>query len=126
MEAKFWYGTHGRSKDIRFHEAATNPLLVRNLPAAEALAGGGSGVCSSVREEPGYALPARAVGICVVGAELSVLWLCGSCLHELEDGAAGGERAGALERYEAGALTVYVGDLFELDAATLGRGGCGV
>ncbi|MFK8250463.1 thiopurine S-methyltransferase [Ancylobacter terrae] len=115
MDQDFWH-EKWNSNQIGFHEAKPNPLLVENLPAL-GLAPGARlflPLCGKSLDI-GWLL---AQGHRVAGAELSRLAI-EQLFAEL-----GVEpqitAAGPLERFEAGPLTVFVGDIFDLDRATLG------
>jgi thiopurine S-methyltransferase len=115
MDEAFWHERWAKG-EIAFHEGRPNRLLARHLPRlglrAEArvfvpLCGKAHDLLWLVQQ-----------GFTVVGAELSPL-----AVEELF-AAFGRNRqtraAGALRRVEADALTVFVGNVFDLDAATLG------
>lgn len=115
MDQDFWHRKWA-SNEIGFHEARPNALLVAHLPELALPAGARLflPLCGKSLDI-GWLL---AQGHRVAGAELSRLAI-EQLFAEL-----GVEptisAAGPLERFEAGPLTVFVGDIFELDRATLG------
>lgn len=115
MEEHFWHGKWQRG-EIAFHEAEPNPLLTGHLPALHLHPGARIFVplCGKSRDI-GWLL---AQGYRVAGAELSRLAI------EQLFGELGVIPAiaseGPLERFEANGLTIHVGNIFDLDRATLG------
>jgi len=116
MEHEFWHN-RWESNEIGFHEGAPNPLLLRHA-AALGLAPGARvfvPLCGKSRDVHWL----LGQGFEVVGAELSRL-----AVEQLfaELGLAPQiADAGPLERFAAGRLTVFVGDIFDLDRHTLGE-----
>lgn len=116
MDEQFWHGKWQRG-ETAFHEAEGNPLLRRYLPALGLATGarlllplcGRTGDIGWLLEQ-GYA---------VTGAELSRLAIEQLFTHlgltpDITS-------VGPLERFEAGALTVFVGNFFDLDHHALGE-----
>lgn len=115
MDANFWLQRWNKNQ-IGFHEEAPNRLLTEywarlELPAASRVF---LPLCGKTRDI-GWLL---GQGYRVVGAELSqdaVEQLFGSLGLTAQV-----STAGALRRYDAGELTVFAGDFFELSAERLG------
>ena len=115
MEHDFWH-RRWASNEIGFHQPEANPLLARHLPALQLAAGARIflPLCGKTLDI-GWLL---ARGYRVVGAELSEL-----AVQQLfaELGVVPQvSRHGALGCYQAPGLDIFVGDIFALDAATLG------
>ena len=116
MEHEFWHN-RWESNEIGFHEGAPNPLLLRHADALGLAPGARVFIplCGKSRDlhwllEQGYE---------VVGAELSRL-----AVEQLFAELGLTPRItdeGPLERFAAGRLTVFVGDIFDLDRRTLGE-----
>ncbi len=115
MEPDFW---HARWQDnrIAFHEGEPNALLVAHFSALGVPAGGRILVPLCGKSHDMHWLCGQ--GCRVVGVELSRL-----AVEQFFD-----ERGvtpaisavGRLERFEAGCVTLFVGDIFDLDRETLG------
>lgn len=115
MEAEFWH-KRWQNNQIAFHEDAPNTLLTAHFAALGLPAGAVVFVplCGKTTDMPWL----RSRNYRVVGAELSRL-----AVEQFF-----GERglvptvtpAGRLERFESEGITLFLGDLFELDKATLG------
>ena len=115
MDEAFWHERWAKG-EIGFHEGRPNRLLAQHLPRLGLRSGARVFVplCGKAHD----LLWLVAQGFTVIGAELSPL-----AVEELfaSFGRAPRSRdAGALRRVEADALTVCVGNVFDLDAATLG------
>jgi thiopurine S-methyltransferase len=115
MDQNFWLN-RWQSNQIGFHEGAPNALLVSHFAALGVPAGGRIFVplCGKSHDMRWF----RAQGFRVVGAELSRLAV-EQFFAEL------GltpevSIAGRLERFEAEGVTIFVGDIFDLDLDTLG------
>lgn len=116
MEREFWHGKWERG-EIAFHEGAPNAQLRHYLPALKLRKGARVflPLCGKTRDihfllEQGFE---------IVGAELSRL-----AIEQLfaELGLTPAITAeGPLERFAAGRLTVFVGDIFDLDSRRLGE-----
>lgn len=116
MQAQFWH-ERWAGNQIGFHENAVNPLLVTHFPAL------------------GLVPPARvllplcgktldidwllALGYRVVGVELSSIAV--EALFSRLQQVPVVERASGLECWSVPGLTVFVGDIFELSSAAMGR-----
>ncbi|MCK0196559.1 thiopurine S-methyltransferase [Ancylobacter sp. 6x-1] len=114
MDEAFWQGKWQRG-EIGFHAAAPNPLLTRNLPALGLAPGARLFLPLCGKSLDIHWLLAQ--GHAVAGAELSRL-----AVEQLfsELGVEPTIRAaGTLERFEAEGLTIFVGNIFDLDAARL-------
>lgn len=115
MDRDFWLA-RWQNNQIAFHEGAPNALLVAHLAALGVPAGGRIFVPLCGKSHDMHWL--RAQGFTIVGAELSRL--------AVEQFFA--ERgltpvvapAGRLERFEVEGVTLFVGDIFDLDQDTLG------
>ncbi|MBS7545595.1 thiopurine S-methyltransferase [Ancylobacter oerskovii] len=118
MDEEFWHGKWRRG-EIAFHEADGNPLLRRYFPRLDLPAGARLflPLCGKTRDIAWL----LAQGHAVAGAELSRLAIeqlfaeLGLVPHITP--------VGPLERFEAGRLTVFVGNLFDLDRHALGEVG---
>lgn len=116
MEADYWHDKWATG-DIKFHQADYNPLMMKHFPTLGLVAGARVFVplCGKTRDiawllEQGFA---------VVGAELN-----DTAVQELfaELGAVPKvTQVGALTRYAAPGLDVFVGDIFDLSADDLGH-----
>lgn len=115
MEATFWHQKWERG-EIGFHENNTNPLLLHHFEKLKAPAGGRVflPLCGKTRDIAWL----LSVGYRVVGAELSTLAIeqLFSELNVAPDIAA----VGKLVRYSASGIDIFVGDVFDASAATLG------
>lgn len=115
VDRDFWL-TRWQNNQIGFHEGVPNTLLVAHFAALGVPEGGRVFVplCGK-SSDMGWL---RAQGFTVVGVELSRLAV------EQFFGELGLApvitSAGRLERFAAAGVTVFVGDVFDLDAATLG------
>lgn len=115
MEAEFWH-ERWKAGQIGFHEGRVNPMLASYLDRL-ALAPGARiflPLCGKTRDI-GWL---RGQGYRPVGAELS-----GIAIAQLFDEiglTAAVNDAGDLKRHAAGGVEVFEGDIFDLDAATLG------
>ncbi|MBS9478444.1 thiopurine S-methyltransferase [Ancylobacter radicis] len=115
MDEEFWHGKW-QGNQIAFHESEPNALLRKHFAALDVAPGGRVFVplCGK-SHDVGWLL---AQGHPVVGAELSRL-----AIEQLFAGLGLTPTIttlGTLERFEAEKLIVYVGNIFDLDAATLG------
>ena len=116
MDAEFWLDKWEKNQ-LAFHEGAPNRLLVAHFAKLGIPAGGTIFVplCGKSHDM----LWLRARGYRVVGVELSRL--------AVEQFFAENEltptitRAGWFERFESDGIAILLGDLFELDDATLGK-----
>jgi len=114
MDRDFWLA-RWQNNQIGFHEGAPNALLVARFAALGVPAGGRIFVPLCGKSHDMQWL--RAQGFTVVGAELSRL-----AVEEFfaELGLAPTVApAGRLERFEAEGVTLFVGDIFDLDQNTL-------
>ncbi|QIB33041.1 thiopurine S-methyltransferase [Ancylobacter pratisalsi] len=116
MDEEFWHGKWTRN-EIAFHEAETNPLLLRHFSALSHAPDARVFVPLCGKSRDIHWLLAQ--GFSVVGAELSrlaveQLFADLGLTPQISD-------HGALERFEAGRLTVFVGNFFDLDHPTLGK-----
>lgn len=115
MHADFWH-RRWANNEIGFHLADVNPLLLEYWPQLKLAAGSRVLVPLCGKTLDIHWL--LAAGFQVIGAELNE-----SAVQQLFaelDLVANVDEIGALRRYHAGKLQVYVGDVFALDAATLG------
>lgn len=116
MDEEFWH-KRWQDRDIAFHRAEPNPVLLRNFPAL------GLRSCGRVfLPLCGKSLDIHwflANGFEVAGVELSQLAV-DELFAELKIEPRVFE-SGALRRYETEGLTVYNGNLFELNRNTLGK-----
>lgn len=115
MDATFWH-QRWEQRIIGFNEKAVNPLLIAHFPKLDLAAGSRVFVplCGKTIAI-GWLL---AQGYQVVGVELSEM-----AIHELFaelDVAPTIETDGALTRFSAENLDIFVGDFFALSAETLG------
>jgi thiopurine S-methyltransferase len=115
MDRDFWLA-RWRDNQIGFHEGAPNALLVAHLATLGVPAGGRIFVPLCGKSYDMHWL--RAEGFTVVGAELSRLaveqFFAELGLPPVVT------LVGRLERFEAEGVTVFVGDIFELDRDALG------
>ena len=115
MEADFWHARWSEGR-IGFHEAEGNALLQRHFPALGLAPGARVFVpLSGKTRDIGWLL---SQGFRVVAAELSEI-----AIRDLfaDLGLAPQVRAaGAMSHWSAPGLDVFVGDVFDLDAGTLG------
>lgn len=114
MEADFWHARWD-AMEIGFHEGEANDLLVRHLPSLDLAEGARIFVplCGKAHDMAWLA----AQGFEVVGVELSAKAV-GQFFEEM-DVAPEIAGHGSLTRFSAGSITIYAGDLFALDGATL-------
>ena len=115
MDRDFWL-TRWQSNQIGFHEGVPNPLLVAHFAALGVPAGGRIFVplCGKSHDMRWLA----AQGFMVVGAELSRLAVEQFYAERRLTPVV--SSAGRLERFEAEGVTLFVGDIFDLDRDTLG------
>ena len=116
MESEFWHGKWARG-ETGFHQAEANPLLAAHF---EALAlGKGAHVfvplCGMTLDIPWL----LSQGYRVSGAELSQAGV--EALFEAMGVTPEVEQLGALTRYRAEGVDVYVGDVFDVTAEVLGK-----
>ena len=116
MEANFWHERWSKN-EIGWHESEFNPLLTGNFQRLQLAAGSRVFVplCGKTRDIV-WLLQA---GYKVAGAELSE-----TAIQQLfaELGVQATVTAvGKLKRYQAPNLDIFVGDIFDLTAATLGK-----
>jgi len=115
MDQDFWLA-RWQNNQIGFHEGAPNSLLVAHLATLRVPAGGRIFVPLCGKSSDMHWL--RAQGLMVVGAELSRL-----AVEQLfaELGLTPlVTQAGRLERFEVEDVTIFVGDIFDLDRGMLG------
>lgn len=115
MDPEFWQA-RWRDNRISFHEGAPNTLLTCHFGTL-CLAPGAT-VFAPLCGKSVDLHWLRGQGMAVIGAELSRL-----AVEQFfaEAGIAPAiSDAGALRRYEAGGITIFAGDIFDLDARTLG------
>lgn len=115
MDRDFWLA-RWQNNQIGFHEGAPNTLLVAHFAALGIPAGGRIFVPLCGKSHDMHWL--RAQGYTVIGAELSRLAV-EQFFAELRLTPAVAP-AGRLERFEAEGVTLFVGDIFDLDHETLG------
>jgi thiopurine S-methyltransferase len=116
MDADFWLRLWERDQTPRFHGAAPNPLLTRTFPALALPPGSRLFVPLCGRTADIGWLTGQ--GHRVVGAELSPL---ATSLLFADLGLTPEVRpAGRLSRHAAGAVEVFVGDVFDLTADLVG------
>ena len=116
MDRDFWLA-RWRNNQIGFHEGTPNNLLVAHFSALGAPAGGRILVPLCGKSQDMHWL--RAQGFKIVGAELSRL-----AVEQFFAEAGLTPRvapAGRFERFEAGGITLFVGDIFDLTADLPGR-----
>ncbi|WAC25536.1 thiopurine S-methyltransferase [Ancylobacter sp. SL191] len=115
MNEEFWHG-RWHNNQIGFHESEPNPLLLKHFRALDVAEDGRVFVplCGK-SHDIGWLM---AQGHPVVGAELSRLAV-EALFHQLGLTPAI-TPLGPLERFEAAGLTVFVGNLFDLDRHALG------
>ncbi|MCS0504404.1 thiopurine S-methyltransferase [Ancylobacter mangrovi] len=116
MDEEFWH-RKWRSDEIGFHQGETNALLLRHFSALGLAPGARVFVPLCGKSRDVHWLLGQ--GYAVVGAELSRLAVEQLFAElgldpEVTD-------QGPLERFEAGRLTVFVGDFLDLDRETLGE-----
>jgi thiopurine S-methyltransferase len=116
MEAEFWQ-QRWKSNQIGFHEGQANALLVRYFPGLSLTPEARIFVplCGKTRDIAWL----RAGGCQVAGVELSELAVeqlfADLAVRPLK------KKEGKLLRYSAPGIDIFVGDLFDLTAAALGR-----
>jgi thiopurine S-methyltransferase len=115
VDRDFWLA-RWQNNQIGFHEGTPNPLLVAHFAALGIPAGGRIFVPLCGKSHDMHWL--RAQGYSVVGAELSRLAV-EQFFAELELAPVVAP-AGGLERFEAEGVTLFAGDIFDLDQDTLG------
>lgn len=115
MDPDFWHA-RWQSNQIGFHEGAPNILLTAHFPALGIPAGGRIFVplCGKSHDMRWF----RAQGYSVAGAELSRMAV-EQFFAELQLTPEITE-TGGLARFEAGGVTLFAGDIFELDQERLG------
>jgi len=115
MDPDFWL-ERWRNNQIFFHEGSTNALLAGHFAALGIPAGGQVFVPLCGKTADMHWL--RAEGYNVAGAELSLLavrqFFAEAGLTPVITS------AGRLQRYEAAGVTLFQGDIFDLDARLLG------
>jgi len=115
MDRDFWLA-RWQNNQIGFHEGAPNALLVAHLATLGMPAGGRIFVPLCGKSHDMHWL--RAQGFTVVGVELSRLaveqFFAEVGLTPVV------APAGRMERFEAEGVTLFVGDIFDLDQDTLG------
>ncbi|MBT3143249.1 thiopurine S-methyltransferase [Phaeobacter gallaeciensis] len=116
MTPDFWHD-RWQTNRIGFHEAEANRLLVAHFSQLEVSAGDRVflPLCGKTRDVAWL----LAQGLQVVGAELSRLAI--EQLFEELELVPDITELGPLTRFEAQDITMFVGDIFDLDAQTLGR-----
>ena len=115
MDRDFWLA-RWQNNQIGFHEGAPNALLVAHLAALGVPAGGRIFVPLCGKSHDMHWL--RAQGFTIVGAELSRLAV-EQFFAELGLTPVVAP-AGRLERFDVAGVTLFVGDIFDLDQDTLG------
>jgi thiopurine S-methyltransferase len=115
MDPQFWH-ERWQQGQIGFHQPDYHPALLATWPGLGVLAGARVFVPLCGRSLDMVWLAGR--GHPVVGVELSPIAVEGFFGHVGLEPAR--ERAGALERWRAGPYELLCGDLFELDAESLG------
>ncbi|GAB4285221.1 MAG: thiopurine S-methyltransferase [Roseovarius sp.] len=115
MDPEFWHA-RWKAGQIGFHEGRVNPMLASHLPRLQLAPAARVflPLCGKTRDIAWLA----EQGLRPVGAELS-----GIAIAQLFDEMgceAVREPAGRLMRHHAGAVEVFEGDIFDLDAETLG------
>ncbi|MFC3693722.1 thiopurine S-methyltransferase [Chenggangzhangella methanolivorans] len=115
MDAEFWR-EKWREERQGWRQAAPNPLLVRNLDALDLAKGARILVplCGD-SVDVGWLLSRghRVVGVELVASAVERLFASAGVAPELSD-------IGSLRKFAGEGLEVFVGDLFDLDAGTLG------
>lgn len=116
MTPDFWHD-RWQTNRIGFHEAEANRLLVAHFSQLEVSAGDRVflPLCGKTRDVAWL----LAQGLQVVGAELSRLAI--EQLFEELELVPDITELGPLARFKAQDITMFVGDIFDLDAQTLGR-----
>ncbi|GAA6194095.1 thiopurine S-methyltransferase [Phaeobacter sp. NW0010-22] len=116
MTPDFWHD-RWQTNRIGFHEAEANRLLVAHFSQLEVSAGDRVflPLCGKTRDVAWL----LAQGLQVVGAELSRLAI--EQLFEELELVPDITELGPLTRFEAQDITMFVGDIFDLDAQTLDR-----
>jgi len=114
MDQDFWLA-RWQNNQIGFHEGVPNALLVSHLATLGLPAAARIFVPLCGKSQDMHWL--RAQGLTVVGVELSRLaveqFFAERGLMPVVS------QAGRLERFEAGGVTLFAGDIFDLDQATL-------
>jgi thiopurine S-methyltransferase len=116
MQAEFWH-ERWEKEQIAFHESQVNPLLVANFASLGTSQGSRVFVplCGKTLDIDWL----LSLGHRVVGVELSALAI--TQLFERLGVTPTRSTAGALQKFSAGDLDVFVGDIFAITAAELGR-----
>ena len=115
MDAKFWHDRWARN-EIGFHEGTPNASLVRHFDRLGLAPGARVFVPLCGKSHDLSWLASRDMK--VVGAELSR-----AAVDQFFDEAGiapTSEKAGRLSRVTAGPISIFAGDIFDLDAETLG------
>jgi thiopurine S-methyltransferase len=115
MEAHFWHQKWQRG-DIGFHQAQANSLLVRHLDGLQLQSGARVflPLCGKTLDIV-YLLD---LGYRVAGAELSEIAI--EALFQSLNLRPNIQQVGKLKHYSGPSLDIYTGDIFNLDAQTLG------
>lgn len=115
MKADFWHEKWDKN-DIGFHEGAPNRLMTRHIQALPVAPGGRIflPLCGKTRDI-GWLLDQ---GYRVAGAELSEIAV--RALFDDLSLAPNVEKIGALKRFSAEGIDVFVGDIFDLTKERLG------
>lgn len=115
MEERFWLDKWERN-EIGFHEKSGNPMLAQYFPALSL--GKGSRVFLPLCGKTGDIAWLKSRGCSIAGAELSE-----SAVQQLFDELELSpkiEKCRELKRYSAESINIFVGDIFALNAKTLG------
>ncbi|MBM7066027.1 thiopurine S-methyltransferase [Actibacterium sp. 188UL27-1] len=115
MEAQFWYD-RWTNNQIAFHQHEINALLIAHLPALALPENGRIFVplCGKTRDI-GWLL---SQGYRIAGAELSTRAI--EDLFQDLGLTSARSQTGRLERFSAPGIDIFAGDIFDLNAATLG------
>jgi thiopurine S-methyltransferase len=115
METQFWHQKWQRG-DIGFHQAQANPLLVRHLDCLQLQPGARVflPLCGKTLDIA-YLLD---LGYRVTGAELSEIAI--EALFQSLNLRPSIQQVGTLKHYSGPSIDIYTGDIFNLDAQTLG------
>lgn len=115
MHADFWHHKW-QSNEIGFHESQVNPWLVNHFHHLSAPPGGRVFVplCGKSLDMAWL----LSQGLAVVGAELSPIAV--QAFFDALGVAPTVTPCGPLQRYSAQGIDIYLGDIFDLDADTLG------
>ena len=116
MQAEFWHNCW-KNNQIGFHELEANPFLVKHLSALslKPVSRIFLPLCGKTSSIPWL----LSLGYQVVGAELSEI----AVVNLFEDINVDPDitQCGSLHRYSADGVAIFVGDIFDLDADTLGQ-----